>query len=161
MAGLTGNARKIADLFWAGKETAYAVRVETSAPRCFGQSEAWRGAMVVDSGSREGHAWDSRKIDFFVKNVVPFELLWRSGVEIEVVATESANRANTSHCCSISGRDGSGTAPGGPSFVDAGQCTHHDAPLGAGANTDVQPRWATISGKPAPLSKRICPQSLR
>jgi len=95
MAVLKGNARKIADLFWAGKKNAYAVRVETSAPRCFGQGEAWREATVVDSASRDGHAWKARTVEFFAKNVVPFELLWRSGVEIEVVATESANRANT------------------------------------------------------------------
>ncbi len=92
---LAGNARKIADLYWSGKETAYAVRVELSAPACFGQEEVWNSAMVVDQSSRDGHAWDGKPIGWFIKNVVPFELLWRSGMEIEVVSTESADRANT------------------------------------------------------------------
>lgn len=92
---LAGNARKIADLYWAGKESAYTVRVETSAPACFGQEEVFTGAMVKDSGGREGHAWDKRSVVEYSKTIVPFELVWRSGMEIEVVATESADRANS------------------------------------------------------------------
>jgi hypothetical protein len=92
---LAGNARKIADLYWSGKETAYAVRVETSAPACFGQEEVFSGAMVRDTGGRNGHAWDGRSVDRYSKTVVPFELVWRSGMEIETVATESADRANS------------------------------------------------------------------
>lgn len=92
---LAGNARKIADLYWAGKETSYDVRVELSAPACFGQAAVWNSCMVRDSGSREGIAWSRSKIELFSKTIVPFELVWRSGMEIEVVATESADRANT------------------------------------------------------------------
>lgn len=92
---LAGNARKIADLYWSGKETAYAVRVETSAPACFGQSQVFDGAMVRSTGGRDGCAWDERSVVEYSKTVVPFELVWRSGMEIETVATESADRANS------------------------------------------------------------------
>lgn len=92
---LAGNARKIADLYWSGKESAYTVRVETSAPGCFGQSEVFSGAMMRDTSGKDGVAWDSRFVHEYAKNVVPFELVWRSGMEIEVVATESADRANS------------------------------------------------------------------
>lgn len=92
---LAGNARKIADLYWSGKESSYTVRVETSAPGCFGQSEVFTGAMVKDTGGRSGEAWDARSVVEYSKTVVPFELVWRSGMEIEVVATESADRANS------------------------------------------------------------------
>jgi hypothetical protein len=92
---LAGNARKIADLYWAGKEESYKVRVETSSPGCFGASEVFSGAMIRDTSGKDGVAWESRPVVEYAKNVLPFEYVWRSGMEIEVVATESADRANS------------------------------------------------------------------
>jgi len=88
---LAGNARKIADLYWSGKETAYAVRVETSAPACFGHEEVFSGAMVRDTGGRSGNAWDGRSVDGYSKTVVPFELVWRS--EFRATPIPSMSRA--------------------------------------------------------------------
>ena len=94
MAALKGNTRKIADLFWAGKENG--IRRARRKPA---RLRFWtkRGLAGGDGRQRikRRSCLECKKGRIFAKKCSSFELLWRSGVEIEVVATESANRANT------------------------------------------------------------------
>lgn len=43
---LAGNARKIADLYWSGKETAYAVRVEQALRHVSGMKKYFPGQWL-------------------------------------------------------------------------------------------------------------------
>lgn len=80
------------ELWWAGKTEAFEHKLDKISPPCFDISEPLLSAMVKDSGSREGFAWKASVIEK-LDGVSALHVMWRIGMEISIVSSEAAERA--------------------------------------------------------------------
>lgn len=84
---------RAAEFYWQGKLEAFEVAIDKLEPSVLNLSEVMRNASVRTGQYREGMAWDRKYLDHPQVQIVSFEFtFWKTSMEIEVVAQESAKR---------------------------------------------------------------------
>lgn len=84
---------RAAEFYWQGKLEAFETCIDRLEPPVLDLSEVMRNAAVRTGRYREGMAWDKKYLEHPKVQIVTNEFtFWKTSMEIEVVAQESAKR---------------------------------------------------------------------
>lgn len=84
---------RAADFYWQGKMEAFETCIDKLHPSVLDISEVFRNASIRTGKYRDGIAWDKKHLTHPKVQIVSFEFtFWKTNMEIEVVAQESAKR---------------------------------------------------------------------